>query len=568
MAGLGIYGELLGAQLENLASDANFVVAGANPTGIAPPGLIYFSSATKLPRWHTGTAWVSGVDDVTAQDISNKTFISGTTFLKNATGTNRKIGFDLGAATDSTTATLTFIQSANAAYTFPSASGTLSTLAGTESLLNKTISSTSALTGALTLPVGTTTNRDGLTTTGMVRFNSTDSSFEGYDGGAWSSIGGAGVKDRVTQTGHGFSLGNILYLSGGTYAKAKADAANTAEVVGMVSRVVDANTFEITLSGEVVGLSGLTAGEMYFLSAATAGAITITEPSVIGQVSLPVGVANSTTSMYVQPKRGILIGATNVRTNISLSNNSTSTVQNVSSYDAGKLSGWVSISATTPLRFYVEASFSKSGAGSDYFLSYRTSGDNPPVGFSLAITSSGIIQCAMPSVIGFVSASINYGLDVAAVGTALPLSVNPSAIVATDTATEYSGNTKLGLMQYVAGTNYNGSISPTVTGTNWSTVRAVFVPYQMADSAWRVKFNVQGNFSVATAASSLSVTGLTVKSTVNQAIAVFHSDGVDTWVKGQASGSANTLSVYAGATKTAYCFSGDIELNSKPTWAY
>lgn len=140
MAGLGIYGELLGAQLENLASDANFVVAGANPTGIAPPGLIYFSSATKLPRWHTGAAWVSGVDDVTAQDISNKTFISGTTFLKNATGTNRKIGFDLGAATDSTTATLTFIQSANAAYTFPQTSATLAGLTSTQTFTNKTFS--------------------------------------------------------------------------------------------------------------------------------------------------------------------------------------------------------------------------------------------------------------------------------------------------------------------------------------------------------------------------------------------------------------------------------------------
>jgi len=49
----------------------------------------------------------------------------------------------------------------------------------------------------------------------------------------------------------------------------------------------------------VTGLAGLTVGEVYFLSADTAGAITATEPSIIGNVSLSVGVASSATSLYV-----------------------------------------------------------------------------------------------------------------------------------------------------------------------------------------------------------------------------------------------------------------------------
>ena len=49
-----------------------------------------------------------------------------------------------------------------------------------------TISSTTAL----RLPVGTTGERSGSAANGDIRYNSTTSSFEGYAGGAWGSIGG------------------------------------------------------------------------------------------------------------------------------------------------------------------------------------------------------------------------------------------------------------------------------------------------------------------------------------------------------------------------------------------
>lgn len=45
-------------------------------------------------------------------------------------------------------------------------------------------------TGQLDLPVGTTAQRSGSPTSGMIRFNSTLTTFEGYNGTAWGSIGG------------------------------------------------------------------------------------------------------------------------------------------------------------------------------------------------------------------------------------------------------------------------------------------------------------------------------------------------------------------------------------------
>ena len=53
-------------------------------------------------------------------------------------------------------------------------------------LLRKT-----SATGSSVVAAGTTAQRDGSPSAGMLRFNSTATSFEGYDGSAWGSIGGA-----------------------------------------------------------------------------------------------------------------------------------------------------------------------------------------------------------------------------------------------------------------------------------------------------------------------------------------------------------------------------------------
>jgi hypothetical protein len=220
----------------------------------------------------------------------------------------------------------------------------------------------------------------------------------------------------------------MLYYTGSAYAKAKADVVSTAEIVGMVSRVLDANTFEVTLEGKVTGLSGLTAGTTYFLSASTAGAITATEPSTLGYVSLPVGVAISTTVIYVRTSRGAVVGSVNARTEIALANNTTTNVQSVSAYQAGELSGWVEIDGTTDLKFFVSAPFAKNGANSDYYISPSYVGDTPPVGFSLSITSGGLIQATLPSIAGYVSAKINFALNAPAVGATFPLSIDSTLV--------------------------------------------------------------------------------------------------------------------------------------------
>lgn len=67
-------------------------------------------------------------------------------------------------------------------------------------------------TGSITLPVGTTAQRDSSPSVGMIRFNSTLGVFEGYKAGSWSEIGGGSSDTWTTDnfTGDGSTAAYTL----------------------------------------------------------------------------------------------------------------------------------------------------------------------------------------------------------------------------------------------------------------------------------------------------------------------------------------------------------------------
>lgn len=304
-----------------------------------------------------------------------------------------------------------------------------------------------------------------------------------------------GDKITVTQASHGFTSSDVgcpLYLNGSTWTKARADVVSTAEVAGFIYSVIDSNTLRISTSGQcptvganfLEGGGSLTAGELYFLSATTAGKVTATEPSTIGQVSKPIAIATSTTAVQFFNMRGTVVGAANARTQITLSNNSTANVQNVTAYDAGNMTGWVYIDAATDYRFYVSINWAKNGAGTNWNLSYSTVGDTPPAGFSFTITSGGVIQYTMPNVTSFVTAQFNYAINAPAVGTTLPLSIDGSAIVSGTVGATYlpvASNTASGIVStstqtFAGAKTFNSSIvigGNTTSDANLGTISSV-----------------------------------------------------------------------------------------------
>jgi hypothetical protein len=136
-----------------------------------------------------------------------------------------------------------------------------------------------------------------------------------YISSAWTEISGGGatslaaITRSISQATHGFVVGDVLRLSSGTYIKAQANSAAGAQAVGIVSEVPNNNNFSLTLSGYVTGLSGLTAGTVYYLSDSVAGALTATEPVTVGYISKQLFIATSTTAGYFFNMRGLVIEA-------------------------------------------------------------------------------------------------------------------------------------------------------------------------------------------------------------------------------------------------------------------
>lgn len=283
-----------------------------------------------------------------------------------------------------------------------------------------------------------------------------------FVGGGGSGGGGTSL-DRITQASHGFAVGDVLYLNGSTYTKAVASAANTAEVVGVVSKVSSVDTFELTVSGEITGLTGLTAGGVYFLSAITPGLLTLTEPSVVGQISLPVGVASSATTLYVVPKRGVVVGAANARTTISVANNTATNVVNVTNYNSLKLEGELNVTRSSGgnQRAYYTVEAAKNGAGTWQVSASYTGDDVLYTTLPSWDVASNNLQVTMPLVTNFSSASLTYALNAPAVGATLPLTVDSTALNIVDSAPLSYRNRIINGDMRIDQRNAGASVNPT-----------------------------------------------------------------------------------------------------------
>lgn len=149
---------------------------------------------------------------------------------------------------------------------------------------------------------------DGVTITG-----------DGTTGNPLVAVGGGGgsasdVSVDITQTAHGFSVGDVVRSSGtdGEFTLAQADTSATAEVTGIVSSVPNANEFTIITEGFVTLTSlpgGATSGDILFLSDSVAGALTLTEPTTVGYVTKPLAevIDVSQNIIYFHNYRGKII---------------------------------------------------------------------------------------------------------------------------------------------------------------------------------------------------------------------------------------------------------------------
>jgi hypothetical protein len=123
--------------------------------------------------------------------------------------------------------------------------------------------------------------------------------------------------------------------------------------------------------------------------------------------------------------------------------------------------------------------------------------------------------------------------------------------------------TKLGHKQYIHGVDSGVN----VTGTSsWATGRAVLIPYQMNDGSWRMRFNLNGT-STSTTTLTLTFAGVVFKNIASFLQAVSISNNAAAGSSGHAVPNTATMDLTVGTASTAWRVSGDVELNSKPSWA-
>jgi len=126
----------------------------------------------------------------------------------------------------------------------------------------------------------------------------------GNANGTYSPQSSALTKQYITQTSHGFSVGNWVGQTGSTtrpYALTNAIPGGVYQGVGIVESVSDANHFVLQTGGDYAD-TNLIPGMTYYLSASTTALGTVVgyPPSTVGYVSAPVGFAKSGTLASIQ----------------------------------------------------------------------------------------------------------------------------------------------------------------------------------------------------------------------------------------------------------------------------
>lgn len=123
---------------------------------------------------------------------------------------------------------------------------------------------------------------------------------------------------------------------------------------------------------------------------------------------------------------------------------------------------------------------------------------------------------------------------------------------------------ELGLKQYLDSNVSSGAVTlSTDAAATVTWYRGVFIPYKMQDGTWRLRFTIRFNHG-SDAGFDVTISGVTFKNVSNflQAVATADIDG-----RARANPNASTITVLYGTATTLTGLSGDVELESKPTWA-
>jgi hypothetical protein len=265
-------------------------------------------------------------------------------------------------------------------------------------------------------------------------------------GGVETLVNRDTTTDRITgHTGHNFAVGMPLYDAGTNLAKGNCIASNTAETICMVSRIIDASSYEVITNGAIV--EGIDAaqfkggvlpadGDVCFLADEDGKLMTV-PPLTAGHTEKPCffvrSVSGGKAYGYFHNMRGSQVGSTNLYTANGPVSGGTKTLADISGHlngSGGYIEGYIRIVGTTSTVTTFRASFSKSVSGTSYSVTPLFENDTLPgllEGTSyIEVTSGGLIQLTLTTIPGFdaVNSVVVHSMQASAIGAYLPLLIS------------------------------------------------------------------------------------------------------------------------------------------------
>jgi hypothetical protein len=347
-----------------------------NTTAFIAPGasgyILRSTGASSAPSWVTSALTIGStaaqVGDtttsfagVTSITMSNGSYGGGTVgtitgsgpWTATITGISSTTGINVGQNIIATAGTGSFYGGSPTSVVVASiVSGTSITITvtGGTTPTAGTVTSITTL-GYLQVPTGTTAQRPWVPANGMIRYNSTQSTFEGYSSSAWSSLGGVKSVDGYTyiqaETSAGASNGDLDF-----YAE---DAAGTAATqVGQWNRtnlkdytgtLVGTQTTQNVFNATATTVNAFGAATTLAIGNATSATLTLRPGTVVG--------SNTTQNLYNTVATTLNIGGAATALNLGASTgtltlaNPTITATNATSLALNGASPAITTTSTT-----------------------------------------------------------------------------------------------------------------------------------------------------------------------------------------------------------------------------
>jgi hypothetical protein len=292
-----------------------------NDTDFIPPGaagtFLRSTGASTAPDWATASTTIGSTEinlgqtsnalaGVASITMGNRTYgnasvasVSGTgPWTATITGISSTAGILVGqniTATDGTGSL--FGGSPTSVLVASIVSGTSITVTVTGGTI-PTVGTITAITifGFLQVPTGTTAQRPYVPANGMIRYNTTQSTFEGYSSSAWSSLGGVKSVDGFTfiqaETSAGNSNGDLDFYaedSAGT-AATQVGQWNRTNLKDYTGTLVGTQTTQNVFNATATTVNAFGAATTLAIGNATSATLTLRPGTVVG--------SNTTQNLY------------------------------------------------------------------------------------------------------------------------------------------------------------------------------------------------------------------------------------------------------------------------------